>query len=532
MLTLRKYQEDAVNLTYQWMSLNDGNPLIVLPTGAGKSLIQAKIVEDVLTHWPDQRVVCVTHVKELVSQNFSELKGLIPNAPAGIYSAGLGRRDKDAQILFCGIQSVYNKAQDLQRCNLLLIDEAHLLSNSQSSMYRQFIDTLRRINCGHLRVLGLTATPYRTDSGLLYQSEGSIFDAISYEIGLLDLINQGYLSKLISKRTVTQLDTSGVSVRGGDFVPGELEAAVDVDATTQAACNEIVSFGKDRKGWMVFGSGVQHCKHIAEALSARGIKTECVFGETEKSERDRIIRDFKQQKTRCLVGVSVLTVGFNARHVDLIAMMRPTKSAGLVVQIVGRGTRLSPETGKTDCLILDFSGNLAYHGPVDKIAPRPKQKGSGEAPTKTCPECKVKVFAGLRECPYCGFEFPPPESEEKISKKASIDPVLSTEAEIRQWGKVTSITACVNNGRDNKPDTMRVAYECGLATHNAYWCFDHHGYPREKAVNSWVRHGGQLPPPASVVEAVERAKYELVAPVAIAVKPNGKWTEIVDIKHT
>ena len=531
MLTLRKYQEDAVNLTYQWMSLNDGNALIVLPTGSGKSLIQAKIVDDVLTHWPDQRIICVTHVKELISQNHAELLGLIPNAPAGIYSAGLGRREKDAQILFCGIQSVYNKAQDLQRCNLLVIDEAHLLADAQTSMYRQFIDSLKRINCGHLRVLGLTATPYRTNSGSLVESEGSLFDAISYEIGLLDLINQGYLSKLISKRTVTQLDTTGVAVRGGDYVPGQLEAAVDVDATTQAACDEIIYFGKGRKGWMVFGSGVKHCKHIAEALAARGIAVECIFGETPKEVRDRVIRDFKSQKIRCLVGVGVLTTGFNSKHVDLIAMMRPTKSAGLVVQIVGRGTRLSPETGKTDCLILDFSGNLAYHGPVDKIKPHPKQKGSGEAPMKECPGCKEKIFAGLRECPWCGYEFPPPETETKISKKASNDIVLSTEAEIRHWGTVTSISFAVNQGRDGKPNTLRVSYQCGLSTHNAFWCFDHRGYPREKAVNSWVRHGGSLPPPSDVNEALERAPYELKAPVAVAVKPNGKWTEIVEIKH-
>lgn len=535
-MQLRYYQQAAIDDLYAWMSHNSGSPLVIIPTAGGKSLCIAKIIQDVMTHWPDQRIICLTHVKELVSQNFAELKGVLPDVPAGIYSAGLGCRDDDAQILFASIQSIYKKAYKMrnQQCNLIMIDEAHLLSRDQSSMYGKFIADMREINGNNIRIVGFTATAYRLDSGWLHKGDDRIFDGIAHETKMTALIKDGYLSPLISKRTATRLNTSGVGMRGGDFIPSELEAACDQAAVTQSAVKEIIEFGQDRKSWIIFGTGTKHCTHIQEFLNESGISAECVFGDTDKEERDRIITEFKALKIRCLISVNVATVGFNSRPVDLIGMMRPTKSTSLYVQMVGRGCRLSPETGKTNCLVLDFVGNAAYHGPVDTAMPREKKKGqgSGEAPTKKCDNCEERLHTSVMECPYCGYIFPEPKIN--ISAKASDDPILSTEKILHQIVSVTSLSFKLNNPREaGKPPTLKVTYHAGMVEHNAFWCFEHRGYPREKAVTEWIRHGGQIPPPATIKEALERSAYEIRKPASIAVKkpPGSRYTEIVGIDH-
>ena len=225
-LQLRPYQRAAIDAIYTYYEQHSGNALICIPTAGGKSAVMAAFIREVLAQWPDERIIILTHVRELISQNFAELIRLWPAAPAGIYSAGLNRRDTQAQILFAGIQSVHRKAYAIQRADMVLVDEAHLIPRSANTTYRRFLDDLGRIN-PQLKIIGLTATPYRLDSGLLHVGPDALFDDIAFEVSVRELIDQGYLAPLISKRTTTQLDVSGVATRGGEFVAGQLEAAVD-----------------------------------------------------------------------------------------------------------------------------------------------------------------------------------------------------------------------------------------------------------------------------------------------------------------
>ena len=157
MLKLRPYQGAAVTATYLYIETSKGNPLIVIPTAGGKSLVMGAFIEGVLKTWPDQRILIVTHVQELIAQNHAEMVGLWPEAPAGIYSAGLGRREAQTRILFAGIQSIHRRAADIGHCDLVLIDEAHLIPGKSNSMYRRFLDDLKAIN-PRLKVIGFTAT--------------------------------------------------------------------------------------------------------------------------------------------------------------------------------------------------------------------------------------------------------------------------------------------------------------------------------------------------------------------------------------
>jgi DNA repair protein RadD len=521
---LRPYQQASIESLYAHFEKSEGNPLIVLPTGTGKSVVIADFVRGAFADYPDTRILMVTHVKELISQNFATLLKLWPEAPAGIYSAGLNSRDLQSPILFCGIQSIHKRAYDVQRCDLVLIDEAHLIPRSSGTMYRRFIDQLREIN-PPLKVVGFTATPYRLDSGMLHRGKAAVFDTIAYEANIGDMIEQGYLCLVSTKSTKAKQDVSGVGKRGGEFIAGELESAVDDAELNRQIAAEIVERGAERGSWLVFAAGVAHAEHLRSAIASHGITAECVFGETPPGQRGDMLDRFKNGDLRCLVNVNVLTTGFDAPGVDLIAMCRPTQSTGLYVQMIGRGTRLAE--GKAGCLVLDFARNAVRHGPIDtvkKSGDYDPDREKGEAPVKVCPQCEEIVFAGCRTCPACGHEWPAPKID--LAKKAIAAPLLSKELET-DWVPVTGCTYGRWEGRDGKPDSMCVEYACGFARYREWVCFEHVGYPREKARLWWMQRKPGIPAPPTVGEAI---LHEFPAPTGIRLQRAGQYFNVVAVR--
>lgn len=521
MLTLRPYQEKCLADLWQWFERKTGNPLVVLPTGAGKSLVIAEWCKGVCQVDPGAGILILAHVRELIQQNAAELIGLWPDAPVGIYSAGLNRREMGKAITFASIQSMHRKAYDLpRRIDMVLVDEAHLIPRNSTTMYGRFLADLLTINPA-TKIIGLTATPFRLDSGLLHEGKEAMFDGIAHDTNVRDLIDDGYLAPPRSYRQSAQIDTSRVGTRAGEFIASQLESAAMDGETVDAIADRIVEAGQDRKGWLVFGCTVAHCRALCEALRARGFAGDGVFGDTEKAERDRIIADFKARRLRFLCSQGVLTTGFNARHVDLIALARPTQSTGLYIQMVGRGTRLSPETRKDDCLVLDFGGNIARHGPFDDpFLPTSKEgKGKGSAPFKECPECGCATGTMSAACPACGFEFPPPERTVTVTPDAK--PILSVEPE---WLPVAEVRYRHHDKPGGVP-SLRVEYRVGLTVHKEWVCFEHQGFARQKAEGWWQRRAG-APIPATVAEAIERS-CELARPSAIRVKREGKYDRVV-----
>jgi DNA repair protein RadD len=207
MISLRPYQDEAIAALFSYWQAEGGNGLIVLPTGAGKSLVIADLMRRLIENWPQMRIICVTHTRELIVQNFQELLRLWPSAPAGIYSAGVGRRDAHAKILFCGVQSVFKRTAQIGRADLILVDEAHLIPKTDGTRYNKFLSDLRICNRG-VKVVGLTATPYRLDSGWLHEGDNAIFDGIAYDIPVADLMEQGFLAPVISKSGIKTIDLS------------------------------------------------------------------------------------------------------------------------------------------------------------------------------------------------------------------------------------------------------------------------------------------------------------------------------------
>jgi DNA repair protein RadD len=260
---------------------------------------------------------------------------------------------------------------------------------------------------------------------------------------------------------------------------------------------------------------------VCDAVRARGFSCATIFGHTPKAERDRIIAAFKRGEIRALASMGVLTTGFNAPAVDLIAMLRPTKSTGLYVQIAGRGTRLAP--GKENCLVLDFAGNVARHGPIDLVKPRDKTngQGEGEAPSKVCPACQTINALAARVCADCGYVFPAPEVQ--LEATATTRPILSTGRP--EWVAVGAVTYH-RHEKPGKPTSLRVDYHCGLVRHREWVCLEHGGYAGRKALEWWHRRAEGELPPTTVDEALARTE-ELRQPVQIAVRPNGRYTEVV-----
>ena len=527
-LVLRHYQRDAIDSLYSYWGDNpSGNPLLVIPTGGGKSLIIAETMREFVTVEPSTRIVQITHVKELIEQNYKELIGLWPWAPAGIYSASLGRRESASQILFAGIQSVHNKAAKIGHVDVLMVDEAHLIPPDTKTMYGKFIAELKAINPKML-ILGLTATPYRLDSGRLDEGDDRLFDAVTYELSIRDLIDWGYLVPLISKATATTIDTGGIARRGGDYVASALEAAVDNLATTRAAVDELISYGRDRKAWLLFCSGVKHAHHVAEEIERRGFRAATVHGELSSGERDRIIRDFKAGKYQALTNANVLTTGFNDPRIDLLAMLRPTLSTSLYVQMVGRGTRCigkdiaaSERNGKADCLVLDFAGNVRKHGPVDCVEVKRPGKGDGEAPVKECPKCHSLILAGLMQCPDCGHEFER-KVDDKLTATAAAVPILSKST--AQFIAVTGRTFFRHDKPGGKP-SIRVEYMCGLVAHKEWICPEHEGFAQQRFAKFWREHGGNDPTPKTIDEALSRVP-ELRETAEIRIRASGRYWEI------
>lgn len=299
-MQLRAYQQEAVDAVYAHLRERDDNPVVVCPTGAGKSIIIAQIASDAVARWAG-RVLILAHVQELLEQNADKVRRLCPDSQVGIYSAGLKQRNTTSPIICAGIQSVYRRACELDAFDIVIVDECHLIAPDGEGMYRQFLADAQVIN-PHLRVVGMTATPFRLKSGLIC-SPDHFLNHVCYEIGIRELIRDGYLCPLVSKAGKSKAHTENVTVRGGEFVAGELESLMNRDALVEAACSEIIERTVDRQSCLIFASGVEHGKHIARILRERH-NADCGFvcGETPSSERDELLARFRGDSSGTLFG--------------------------------------------------------------------------------------------------------------------------------------------------------------------------------------------------------------------------------------
>ncbi|MGO1463110.1 MAG: DEAD/DEAH box helicase [Marinobacter sp.] len=385
---LRPYQQEAVDATLKHFRKSDDSAIIVLPTGAGKSLVIAE-----LARLARRKILVLTHVKELIEQNHSKYQSY--GLTGGIFSAGLRRKESQHQVTFASVQSVSaNLDQFKDAYSLVIIDECHRVSGEETSQYQTIIELLRQQN-DSLKVLGLTATPYRLAMGWVYRyhyrgfvrsEQDKPFVHCIYELPLSFMISRGYLTRPeLVDAAVAQYDFSALPEnRFGEYSEKDVNQLLGKHRrVTRAITEQVVELAAERRAVMIFAATVEHAREITGYLPET--QTALITGATDLNERDVLIKRFKQLQLKYLVNVSVLTTGFDAPHVDFIAILRPTQSVSLYQQIVGRGLRLCD--GKQDCLVIDYAGNNVnlYHPEVGEKKPDPNSE-------------PVQVF-----CPGCDF---------------------------------------------------------------------------------------------------------------------------------
>lgn len=505
-MELRYYQQEAVDSVYDYLREHDDNPCVVLPTAAGKSLVLAQIAKDAVERW-NGRVLILAHVKELLEQNADKIRKLCPEMKIGIYSAGLKSRQTEEPVIVAGIQSVYDKAAELGSFDLVIVDECHLIPPDGEGRYRTFIRDMKVIN-PIVRIIGLTATPYRLNGGAICRPE-NILNAICYEAGVKELLEKGFLCPLISKETRHVVDTSSLHVRGGEFVESEAEKLMNDKTLIEQACAEINNYAKDRHSVLVFCCSILHATEVMKELRKYSDSVDCVFGDTFPEFREERLEQFRAGKLKYLVNVGVLTTGFDAPNTDCVVLLRPTASPGLYYQMVGRGFRLSPT--KSNTLVLDFGGNIVRHGPVDSIRIRQGRGFNGPA-GKTCPRCQEVVPANVRICRQCGYEFESSKkNDEPNSQTITHDPhassagIISGQVSEEEY-EVREVNFYVHRKRGappGAPKTVRIEYKINMICSFSEWlCPEHGGFIRKNFERWWKKHAPGCLIPYTAEDAV------------------------------
>jgi DNA repair protein RadD len=557
----RDYQAATVDSFFQYWEDGPqepgkawGNPVAALPTGTGKALIIAEFIRRAWETYPGTRVLMLCHIKELIEQNFNTLLRVWPTAPAGIYSAGLNRKDISKPITFAGIGSVAKNAHWFKP-DIILIDECHTVSPKETTTYQKVISACREVS-PHLKVAGLSATPYRLGQGMLIEP-GGIFNNICFDLTTKDAFNwfisEGYLKRLVPRATRTEYDISGVHISStGDYNPHELQAAVDKEDLNRLAVAEMLEQASSRNCWLVFCAGIEHAEHITRLLVENGIAAICIHSKSTKQERDEGLQAYRAGKVRALVNNGCFTTGLDVPQIDYISILRHTTSPGLWVQMLGRGTRPvwngpPPETreerlaviaaGVPDCLVSDFAKNTERLGPINDVRKpqaRKKKDVPGDAPCKSCEICLAYNYASARVCCECGAEFP---VRLKLQTKASEAELIAGNAEpvepLEEWFEVETVSYSIHipwTGRSKikqaKP-SLRVTYSCKgtVRAFSEYICFEHGGHASTMARQFWTIASRGLTIPQTTQEAFEKIDT-LRQPVRIRVWVNRKNPQI------
>ncbi|WOT06981.1 DEAD/DEAH box helicase [Shewanella youngdeokensis] len=394
---LRDYQQQSVDAAISHFKQSTDSAVLVLPTGAGKSIVIAE-----LARIAKGRVLVLTHVKELVAQN-AEKVGLL-TAEASIYSAGLNQKSTTGKTVVASIQSAVKNPQKFDDpYSLIIIDECHRVSPEEDSQYQQLLTHLKSKNA-KVRLLGLTATPYRLDLGWIYRQhyhgkignpDKAVFEKCIFELPMRPLIKRGFLSQpkmfdgLSAQYDFSELTCSATGVYNESEVNSLLN---HYGRATTAIVKQLIELAKHRQGVIIFAATVKHADEIMAKLADH--EPALVTAKTSREDRDRLINAFKAKQIKFLVNVAVLTTGFDAPHVDLIAILRPTASVSLFQQMVGRGLRI--DENKTECLIIDYAAN-GYDLFYPEVG-HPKPDSKCKPVQVHCPVCDfANIFWGLTD---------------------------------------------------------------------------------------------------------------------------------------
>lgn len=546
-IVLRYYQEESIDNCITDLELGH-NPVIGLPTGSGKSIVLCGLAERIIDNDVHANVLVLSHVKEILEQNLKALKKYFFGMKIGLFCAGLNSKTI-SKITVASIQTVKNCPEKFRNFTYVIIDEAHRVGFDHKTGYRKFINRIKA------QSIGLTATPFRMKGGYIYKGKDALFDKLSIDMTSGErfekLIREGYLSEIYSKNTVLSLSDTNIKSVAGDFSTKDLSDKFDRDHITEGAILECIHFGKNYHHWLCFAIDIKHSENIAARANAHGISAIAVHSKMDG--RDKAIADFKNGKYKLMVNVDILTTGFDFPSIDMIIMLRHTKSPIIHVQTIGRGLRPFYKEGmrletkeqrleainqstKTHCLVLDFAGNARRLGPINDvkvILPGEKIQKGGTM-MKSCKECGIDNPLPAKFCCNCGFEF---ITKEKIKQTAdNVDLVKKKNIKEEKakakknpptWANVTKVSYR-KFAKNNKDMALIIDYKCGLAIHSDFIFIQGGGYSRFKALN-WIKQrwtSNHLSAPTTVKECIANSQC-IKQPKRILIDSSGKYIKII-----
>ena len=550
----RPYQSACIDAVFGWWAAGRQGewPCVVLPTAAGKTVIFSMLLKRLFEQFPNITALILAHRKELIEQAEAKLKSVWPSAPVGVYAASLGRREQNARILIAARDTVANKLDHIGQRTFVIIDEAHNINQKEEGRYRKILADLKE-RYPHLVVIGFTATPFRLGQGRIY-GKGKLFSDVCFKIGMQDLISQGFLAPLTSQAVgAGEIDTTGVRTVGGDFDERELAEIATADDLVDAALADwkAKAFDTGREATVFFCVSRLHAQIVSEKLARMGIDCPFVTGETPDAERAALLAGFSRGDFSAIANVGILTEGWDCPRCDCIALLRPTQSAALYVQMVGRGLRL--HDGKSDCLVLDYGGNIKRLGPVDQADIAEPKGGKKRAKSgepcqvcnrdlcKTCGEwamdedgkghwkngCGHHNAIGAKQCEACNQPFITHDI------KAAAGGIISTERVIEVFD-VESVSCRVATSREGKR-YLRVAYQVSLfETFYKNIMLGYPGYAGQKAAREWERIAacGEAPDsPDMAAHSVESGDYILNPVSRIHVDTVSRWKDVVHVEY-
>jgi DNA repair protein RadD len=538
MIEDRYYQPEAVEKTIEYLFAHTGNPLIALPTGTGKSVVIVLLIMRLLGIYFPTRVLMLTHSLELVGQNAAKFTSMAPNIPLGINCDGIGRRDIMQQVIFGSIGSVIGMTDLFQPFDVIVIDEAHRVSEDEDSMYSKLIIWALAVN-PKVRIVGLTATPYDNYGPIVRADEKtglitSLFNSIVYNRidpeSFKEFVAKGWLASLIAIRTKTKYDLNNVGMSRGEFNQRQLQDATDIQVLTEAAVAEMIHVAHidNRNCGLVFANGIRHSEHVCEEFQAQGATAVFVHSKMSKGKLLDAYDAFHTGAAQWMVNNGKLTTGYDHPPIDLLGVLRATNQLPLWAQILGRGTRpydwMNPhhykpgfEYRKLNTLVMDFADNTGRLGPIDAPYFKKRSKGDpGDAPVKICQKCDAYNYASARFCFACDNEF---IFEVKFTAESSGAAPMSTADE--QPTSVEYNVTFVNYEKivSGGMAMLRVWYHCGMSKKfSEIVCLEHTSAAKQRAWG-WWRSRTDLPVPG-LVDAALKITSSLKRPIKITVEHN------------
>ena len=558
-MELRNYQKKALDKALCWLDKKITNPLIVLPTGAGKTVVFTTLIQELYNRNPSSRFLIIAHRQELISQAEEKLLAVWPNAPCGVLAASLKRFDNTAPIIIASRDTLASQTR-LDKSlpvDYIIIDEAHHVGPDLNSRYRKIINHFEEIGCP--KVLGVTATPYRMGQGYIYGKKDHFFEGIAHSVTIPELIKDEYLCRLsafaVAKGAVIDASKARLKFKGGDYRESDLEELAISDKTIYNIIQDWLekAYLKGRTSTVFFCVTVLHAQKMCMFLRRSGIRAAFVTGETPKAERQSILDSFERGDINALCNVAVLTEGWDAPRTDCIAILRPTKSLGLYVQICGRGMRTWPD--KEDCLLLDYGGNMDRHGCIDTATPKRSATIEGNA-IWICNECFSVNDIEYSHCIACDAAKPiaeelpeldlmvgakpgpggPPdlvETDESVEGYVLSDEIPESAKSVYRTDSVTSVLAKMKISKNGNA-YLSVDFGC----QGAYWpqstalMVGMYGKAGEMAAMKWkIMSNQNIYVPTDIGEAVrlinEGGAFDEVREINL--KKEGKYWNVIGI---